>query len=346
MCKFKYDKQKDLIVKLFNDGKNYTEIAEMLSSDNIARDTQNVRRLVIHYLNPLKNNRKIVLNEEVKAKILKYLSDGKKPAEISGILNICKPTISSFIRESGIRLNPDKGNVHYFDVVDSYAKAYVIGFIAADGSIVKSKSTTSLTITVKYEDKSVLEFIRSEIGSTHKFLEITRPSSYNKDKFVHHIRYCISDRNITNALNNLGIMSNKSLTIGNVIKNIPYEYRDAFIIGYFDGNGSSSIVDGLRRNSMGRLCMNYSIHVQIRGTKELLTGICEHLGVTTNHIHKFDSIPSLSFANKKDTCRFFQCYNNLPFYYKRKYDKFLKRINHKSYDKYRQVQTISSPVIK
>lgn len=346
MVKFKYDKQKDLIVKLFNNGKNYTEIAKILSSDNINRDTQNVRRLVIHYLNPSESNRKIVLTEEIKSRILKYLSDGKNPTEISNELNICKPTISSFIRESGIRLNPDKGNVHYFDVIDSYAKAYIIGFIAADGSIVKSKTTTSLTITVKYEDKAILEFIRSEIGSTHKFLEITRPSSYNKDKLVHHIRYCIADRNITSALNNLGILPNKSLTIGNVIENIPYKYRDAFIIGYFDGNGSASIIDGLHINNKGKPCMNYLVYVQIRGTRELLTGICEHLGVTINHIHKFDSIPSLSFANKKDVYRFFQCYNNLPFYYERKYDKFLKRINHKSYDKYRQVQTISSPAIK
>ena len=32
------------------------------------------------------------------------------------------------------------------------------------------------------------------------------------------------------------------------------------------------------------------------------------------------------------------------FYYKRKYDKFLQRINHPSYDKYKQVQTISSSI--
>ena len=51
----------------------------------------------------------------------------------------------------------------------------------------------------------------------------------------------------------------------------------------------------------------------------------------------------LKLENKKDTYRFFQCYKNLPFYYKRKYDKFLQRINHPSYDKYKQVQTISSP---
>ena len=132
--------------------------------------------------------------------------------------------------------------------------------------------------------------------------------------------------------------------MGNIIKNIPYKYRDAFIIGYFDGNGSITIRDGEYPNDRGILCKDYSLYIQIRGTKEFLTGICNHLKIDHSHIHQNDSIPHLSFANKKDTYRFFQCYNNLPFYYERKHDKFLQRINHPSYDKYKQVQTISSPI--
>lgn len=89
---------------------------------------------------------------------------------------------------------------------------------------------------------------------------------------------------------------------------------------------------------------DYSLYINIRGTREFLSGICKHLGITLNHIHQFDSIPNLSFANKKDTYRFYQCYKDLSFYYKRKHDVFLKRINHPSYDKYKQVQTISSSV--
>ena len=265
-----------------------------------------------------------VMTDEVVASVMNLLSKGKKVPEIAGILGINRVTIGSFLRTHGIKLNPDKGNVHYFDTIDSYAKAYIVGFIAADGALVKTKTTTALTITLKYEDKAVLEFIKSEIGNEHKLLEIIRPASYNPSKLIHHIRYAISDRYITQALNRLGITSNKSLSMGNIIKNIPYEYRDAFIIGYFDGDGSITIRDGEYPNDRGILCKDYSIYIQI--------------------IHQNDSIPHLSFASKKDTYRFFQCYKNLPFYYERKYDKFLQRINHPSYDKYKQVQTISSPI--
>lgn len=288
---------------------------------------------------------KVIMTSEVIDKVLAYLQEGKTVPEISNILGINKVTISSYLRLHGIKLNPNKGNVNYFHVIDSYAKAYIVGFIAADGALVKTKTTTTLTITVKYEDKAVLEFIKSEIGNEHKLLEIHRPSSFDETKMIHHIRYTISDKNITNDLLNLGITYNKSLTIGNIIENIPMKFRDAFIIGYFDGDGSVTTRDGIYLKE-GTNCYypNNSLYIQIRGTKEFLKGICNHLDITESHIKEHDSIPQLAFTNKKNTYRFFECYRNLPFYYIRKYDKFLTRIYHPSYDKYRQVQTISSPV--
>ena len=283
-----------------------------------------------------------IMTDEVITSVMNFISEGKTVPQISTLLGINKATISSSLRTRGIKLYPDKGNIHYFDSIDTYAKAYIVGFIAADGALVKKRTSTSLTITIKYEDKAVLEFIKSEIGNKHKLQEIIRPSSYNPHKIIHHIRYCISDKNISQSLNKLGITSNKSLTMGNIIENIPYKYRDAFIIGYFDGDGSVTIRDGLYPNDRGALCKDYSLYIQIRGTKEFLTGICNHLNITETHIHQNDSIPHLSFASKKDTYRLFQCYKNLPFYYERKYNKFLQRINHPSYDKYKQGQTISS----
>lgn len=280
-----------------------------------------------------------------KDEILSMFDSGLSTCEIARNLGEYQQAVANVIKKyrPGIKFLPDRGNQDYFSVIDSYAKAYIVGFIAADGALVKTKTTTTLTITVKYEDKAVLEFIKSEIGNTHKLLEIRRPSSYNPEKEIHHMRYTISSPTITRDLISLGIGYNKSLTMGNIINNIPKQYREAFIIGYFDGDGSVTVRDGLYPNDRGVLCRDYSLYIQIRGTQEFLEGICEHLGITKSHIHCNDSIPHLSFANKKDVARFFQCYNNLPFYYKRKYNKFLQRINHPSFAKYRQVQTISSP---
>ena len=225
-------------------------------------------------------------------------------------------------------------NEHYFSVIDSPSKAYILGFIAADGSLVKSSTGNSyyLTITIKYEDRSVLDFIQKELNSNYKLLEI-RKISYGKE--VHHIRLQFSNKIITNDLMMYGILPRKSLTMTNIIENIPVEYRDAFIIGYFDGDGSVSFIS----NSIN----NKSMNVQIRGTQDFLSGICNHLDIPITYIHQYDSISQLTITHMKYIVRFFECYQNLQFYYIRKYNNFLKRINEPSYAKYKQVQTISSP---
>lgn len=283
--------------------------------------------------------------ESKKEQILCMFDSGKSTVAIAKELHEYQQAVANLIRayRPGIKFLPAQGNINYFECIDTPAKAYLLGFIAADGALVKNKwGPITLTITVKYEDKAVLEFLKSEIGNEHKLLEIVRPSGFDKAKIIHHIRWSMTNAKLISDIKKYGIGHNKSLTMGNIIENIPYQFRNAFIIGYFDGDGSVSCVDGLHKNSAGRLCKDYSLYIQFRGTKEFLTGICQHLQITENHIHQYDSIPQLSFASKKDIIKLFNCYKNLPFYYKRKHDVFLKRINHVSFDKYKQDQTISS----
>jgi len=284
--------------------------------------------------------------ESKKDLILELLDSGKNTMEIARYLEEYQQAVRKIIKKYRPEMTfvPNQGNINYFETIDTYAKAYLLGFIAADGALVKNKwGPITLTITVKYEDKAVLKFLKSEIGNSHNLLEIKRPSAFDKSKTIHHIRWSMTNAKLVSDIKKYGIDHNKSLTMGNILCNIPYMYRDAFIIGYFDGDGSVMCRDGKHKNSKGIYVYDYSLYVQFRGTLEFFSGVCEHLQITKSHIHQHDSIPCLSFANKRDIVRFFQCYNNLPFYYKRKYDIFLKRINHKSYDKYKQGQTISSP---
>lgn len=347
MSKFKYQNQVNTIVEWYYQGKSYAEIARLLQSDNVIRDAGSVRRLLKNKLGNIHGHPTVVITERIKQQIHKLLNEGKTPKVIASIIGLKYPTVAGYIREQGLNFRPNPGNIHYFENIDTYAKAYILGFIAADGSLVCATKgpTITLTITVKYEDKAVLEFIKSEIGNSHKILEIQRPSSFDNTKMIHHARLAFSTPEIVHDIMKYGITPNKSLTMGNIIENIPVGFRDAFIIGYFDGNGSVTIRDGEYPNDRGILCRDYSLYIQIRGTKKFLQGLCTHLNILESHIHQHDSIPSLTFANKKDTYRFYQCYQYLPFYYKRKHDKFLQRINHPSYDKYKQGQTISSSVV-
>lgn len=339
MSKFKCINRKDEILALYDSGKDYLEIAKQCYPEEEPTNmAQNVRRLILRFGNPRK--RESMLSPYTES-IEGLIKEGKHPKELAQLYSVKEQTMVSFIRSKfpNVSFLPSKGNVHYFHSIDSYAKAYIVGFIAADGSLVrnaKDYNSYTLTITVKYEDGDVLRFIKSQIGNEHNLLDIVRPCTFNPDKIIHHLRYCISDSSITEDLNTLGIFPNKSLTMSDIIDNIPYQYRDAFIIGYFDGDGSVTARDGLFKKPTKRKAYpDNTLYVSFRGTVPFLTGVCRHLGISSSHIHQYDKIASLSFASKKDVIRLFKCYDNLSFYYKRKYDVFLKRINHPSFDKYR-----------
>lgn len=337
MSNFKFINQKNQIISLYNDGMGYAEIVKTLFPDLDADNAaQNVRRLIIHCLGPQK--KRLTPMYQHKEDVEKLLKLGKRPIEIASILRAKVPTVVGFIHKNfpEYKFSINHGNVHYFDCIDSESKAYIVGFIAADGCIVKTRNYATLTITVKDSDAGVLEFIKDEIGCEHTIKDIIRPSGYDKNKIIYHKRLCISDRTLCSSLENLGVTCRKSLSMPNIIQNIPYEFRDAFIIGYFDGDGSVGINDKLiKKDSRPKAYPDYSLRVSFRGTKEFLFGICDHLGISTSRIHQYCAIATLSFASKKDVMRLFNCYKNLQFYYKRKYDKFLLRINHSSYDKYR-----------
>lgn len=350
MSKFKYQNQVNTIIEWYNQGKSYAEIARLLNSGldtkkQVDKEAGSIRRLLRKQLGDIHGHPKSVITEELKQKIHAYLEEGKTPKQISDLLNIKYPTLGWYLSHLGLKFRPNPGNIHYFKKIDTYTKAYILGFIAADGALVPAKKgpTITLTITVKYEDKEVLEFIKSEIGNAHHLIDIQRFSSFDTTKMIHHARLSFSTPEIVHDIMKYGILPNKSLIMGNIIENIPVGFRDAFIIGYFDGDGSVHIERRVRKMEHG-IYPDHSLYINIRGTRPFLEGVCNHLNITTNHIYQHDSIPNLAFANKKDTYRFYQCYQYLPFYYKRKHDKFLQRINHPSYDKYKQVQTISSSV--
>lgn len=274
--------------------------------------------------------------------ILKLYDSGIKVAEIARRINEYKQSVGHLIKKfrDVKQFCQNRGNVHYFDEINSNSKAYILGFIAADGALVKGKTTTTLTITLKYTDKCILEFIKSEIGNSHNLMEIKRPCSFDKSKMIHHIRYSISDKNIYNALLNLGIDYNKSLSMGNIIKNIPFEFRNAFVIGYFDGDGSVCVNNQTKTKFINKdNCFKtfpcYNLGVSIRGTFDFLSGIADHIKIDNPKIKKYDSIPRLDFSKKSDVVKFYKCYDGLQFFLKRKHDVFLSRINHPSYDKYK-----------
>jgi len=114
---------------------------------------------------------------------------------------------------------------NYFEKIDTNNKAYILGFIYADGNIHKNV----LTISLSYKDIEILEFIKNEL----KYDGIIKHFFIKNREYV---RLCITSKKIINDLINLGIIKNKTY----LSKKLPNygNHFNSFLLGFFDGDGS------------------------------------------------------------------------------------------------------------
>ena len=123
----------------------------------------------------------------------------------------------------------------YFENIDNKTKAYILGFIVADGNIcTKKDGSKMLSIEQLSNEDVLLQNILNEIklnGKLHK----TGNESTSK--------ISVSSNVLCDNLNKLGIYDNKALNvrIDHIIQNLDKELIASFIRGIFDGDGHISI---------------------------------------------------------------------------------------------------------
>ena len=282
-----------------------------------------------------------------KDEIKDLVTKGHRPFEIAKLLNLNPVSTQSYIKEN-FNLNFSKtyriGRPDYFHDIDDHMKAYWLGFISADGYLVYNPSKI-VGIQLTETDISVLESFKSYIDSDIPIRKIKERTLTVKDKVYTSkpcVRFNIGNKQMFDDLVSCGITQNKSKTLSNILENIPYEFRDSFIVGYIDGDGSIILPKGKTKTNTDKWYPSNSVHVSARGTYELLNGIKEHLNLTTSI--NFSSTHIIHINSKKDIVRYLKCYENLDFFLERKYNKLISRLDHPSFNKFMQVQTISSPL--
>jgi hypothetical protein len=193
---------------------------------------------------------------------------------------ISRPTVRAYAK----RLNLHKGNVcrlktytlneNYFKVIDTKNKAYILGFIYADGC----NTRRGLKIGLVETDKEILEFIKKEIDSNNE-LKYIKPF---KKTWSFKWELSISSMQLSKDLTNMGCPPNKSLILKfpNFISN---EFMSHFIRGYFDGDGGINNKNG-------------SWHITFTsGSKEFIEELKKHL----DNLNIFSKI---YIAGTKKTC--------------------------------------------
>lgn len=196
----------------------------------------------------------------------------KKKYETKGIRTIAKEfgvgrgPIKRILLEQNLFIPHRKGiqrkyslNESYFERIDSKEKAYILGFIAADGCVSKKRGNSgrTLSINIKPEDYNVLDFIKKELGSDKEIKKI-KGAGFGLGTSL--ISLEVNSTKMCSDLEKLGIVARKSL----ILKppKIEEEYFMPFIKGYFDGDGTI-----YKTKCYNNYCVGFC------GTKEMLEWI-------------------------------------------------------------------------
>lgn len=138
-------------------------------------------------------------------------------------------TIRGILTKNGVRLRTFSENKSlpfnraFFKQIDSHEKAYWLGFLYADGNVHKS------TMQVQIMDEGHLDRFKAAMNAEQAVIV------WEEDKY----RFAITSDELIADLARLGVTPRKSLTVGFPSdEQVPTEYINSFMLGYFDGDGS------------------------------------------------------------------------------------------------------------
>lgn len=212
-------------------------------------------------------------------------------------------------------------NENYFEDIDTEEKAYWLGFIAADGSIVKSSEYNSyrLYINLGHIDSAHLEKFKNAIEAHDIELQsYTSMSGFCNSDGTTTTRIVLNSLKLCSDLAKYHIHQRKSYDIE--MPNIDNNLIPHYLRGLFDGDGSYYCRYDDKNN-------RYRYSFEVVGASEILfKQIQEYLlsmGIKTNIYHRKNgnSVRLMSSSKREITKLIDLLYSDANIYLDRKYKK-------------------------
>lgn len=157
--------------------------------------------------------------------------------QISRIYGCTSPVVAKWRDFYGIPRSPRqcggnttrwKTNRDYFAEIDTPSKAYILGFLIADGHV--HKTGYKVQVSVKEEDGYLMQRIADELECDAPLK--SRTNSYDGSRMT---QLLLCGKKLVEDLNRLGLYNDKSKTA--VYPSIPAELESHLIRGIWDGDG-------------------------------------------------------------------------------------------------------------
>lgn len=255
-------------------------------------------------------------------------TEGKSGREIQKILGLKnhQPIYNYFRKRGWATLErkdypmPKKYEVDttFFDTIDTEEKAYILGFICADGHI--DTDNPRIRIQVKNSDYKLLEKIRDAMHSTHPIeRNIIKENPYKKsqNRALYQCAIAINGRKLVEPLVKMGISGNKTYSLdSSIMQYVPEILVRHFLRGYFDGDGCISWEKRYKGGDKST--------VHVAGNYNFLQGSFNKYFPTKCKLYPYKMSKqcyTYVIADKKEVLRFLAyLYNDAKIYLDRKYN--------------------------
>lgn len=160
---------------------------------------------------------------------VKLAKEGKSKDAIATTIGVDRRTVLNYEKKTGVKTikltRKPNFNYHYFDLIDTEQKAYLLGFVFADGYI--ESNERCLTFNINKRDIDLFDKISDEVDYKGK---------YSKSSTKNCIRIYLSSVHLVGKLKEYGINRNKTNSLRMPKLDNEDLYRH-FLRGYFDGDG-------------------------------------------------------------------------------------------------------------
>lgn len=228
------------------------------------------------------------LNENQKKEILTQYNF-KTSVELAKEYNVSRGQITKLWYDHNL-IGKDRNiypfDYKYFEKIDSYDKAYFLGFLAADGNVSQRENKESqaiIRLSLQKTDCAILDMFKFYINSDKPLYISTRQCSYIS--YIYSLELVSSKMALD--LEKYNIIPNK--TYDYEIVDLGKEYMSHFFRGYFDGDGCIT-------------CSNNAFHTPSQYYISI-TGFEHNLLRMQNYLYKQENIDSVIILDNREEKR-------------------------------------------